>query len=126
MFGFPGGHSRKSSRVVAHATQQDVCSQRLVRLVVDAAVVDPVTDSAAAAPPASPLVSPARPRLSRVFRLLHVASVIVLTTLLVLGLVGHLVRDRTVWLAAMMYIPILPLGVLSILLALLPRLTLRA
>jgi endonuclease/exonuclease/phosphatase (EEP) superfamily protein YafD len=70
-------------------------------------VSDPATDT------------PSRRR--RLFRLLRITSVIVVTVLLVLGLLGHLVRDRTVWLAALMYIPILPLGLMAVLLAVLPR-----
>ena len=70
--------------------------------------------------PALPLPAQRPTTRTRLFRLFRSASAAVLTTLLLLGLIGHLLRDRTVWLAALMYLPILPLGLLSILHELLP------
>ena len=79
---------------------------------------DSTTDTSdSASPPLS--VGASRPQ--RRLRLLRTASAIVLTTLLLLALVGHLVRDRTVWLAALMYLPLLPLGILMLLLSVVPR-----
>jgi vancomycin resistance protein VanJ len=46
---------------------------------------------------------------------MRVSSVTVTTLLLVLGVVGHVVRDRTVWLAPLMYIPILPVALWAVL-----------
>ena len=89
------------------------------QIEVDLCEVTPVSDPATDAPVPGPPVVP--PRRRRVLSVLRTTSVTILTILLVLGLVGHFARDRTVWLAGMMYLPILPLGVVAVVLALVPR-----
>jgi hypothetical protein len=64
---------------------------------------------------------PGSSRSRRLIGILGRVTVVLLTATIVLGLAGQVIRDRTVPLAILMYLPLLPAGVAAILLDLCRR-----